>query len=237
MFFSPKKKKLDAVHESRRISFKIDAIPRPAKPENNFKTEAQIDRFNKQLGRYQKYFNKKMFLARGHMTPDADFIFPSGQFATYFYANVCPQFQAINGGNWLRVENLVRQIAADEDIGLDIYTGVYDRLRLIDERGEEQDIFLADNDLIEAPLWLWKVVENARTDQAIVFITLNNPFVAKQEIQEFCPNICADAGFVDKNFVNIKKGYTFCCSLAEFRKVVQVLPPNVKAKHLLRAKK
>lgn len=211
-------------------------IPKPAKPDNNYKTEAQIVRFNKQFGRHQNYINKKTFLSRGHLTPDADFIFPSAQFATYFYANVCPQFQDINAGNWVRVEQLARRIAGDRDEKLDVYTGVYDVLQLIDDKGDHQRLYLADGDLIEVPKWTWKVLASAKTNSAIVFITSNNPFAERSDVPEFCANVCTQAGYNDKHFGNLKKGYTFCCSLNDFKKVVKVLPSTLSSTELLEAR-
>lgn len=59
-----------------------------------------------------EYFeeNGDKFLSRGHLAPDGDFIFGSWQFATYFYVNAAPQWQAVNGKNWLTVEKLVRKL-------------------------------------------------------------------------------------------------------------------------------
>lgn len=224
---------LDAVKESRRIGFKVFGVPKQAKPDNNYKTEAQIKRFNKQFGNYQTYISKKSFLSRGHLTPDADFIFPSGQFATYFYTNVCPQFQDINGGNWVRVEQLARKIAGNRDEKLDVYTGVYDVLQLIDDKGDHRRLYLADGDLIPVPKWTWKVLMSPKTNSAIVFITLNNPYAEQSDIQEFCPNVCTQSGYVNRHFSNLKKGYTFCCSLNDFKKIVNVLPPTLSATELL----
>lgn len=222
--------------ESRRIGFKNAGVPKAAKPENNYKTETQIARFNKQLGRHQNYFNQKSFLSRGHLTPDADFIFPSAQFATYFYANVHPQFQVVNSGNWVRVEALARKVAADSNENFDVYTGVHDVLRVIDAKGDKQPLYLVDGNLIAVPKWTWKVLINQRTGNGIVIITSNNPFADSSDAQEFCPNVCASSGFNDKNFANYRKGYTFCCSIEQFKKVVKVLPNSVNARALLTAR-
>lgn len=186
------------------------------------------------LGSNQGFISSKSFLSRGHLAPDADFIFASGQFATYFYVNAHPQFQAVNAGNWLRVESITRNIAADFNEDLTIYTGVHEILKLPNNKGDLVELYLTNDKLIEVPKWTWKVVKSEKKDAAIVFISLNDPFANKNEIVEFCPNVCKAAGIDTKGgFETTRKGYTFCCSLTEFRKVVKTLPVDLKAKNLL----
>lgn len=224
---------IDSVKESRRIGFKKAGIPNEAKVDNSYRTEAQIVRFTKQLGQHQQYITKKSFLSRGHLTPDADFIFPSGQFATYFYANVCPTFQVVNGGNYARVEMLARRMAGDRGEIFDVYTGVHDVLKVIDSRGDEQALYMTDGDLIAVPKWLWKVIISQKSGDGIAFATLNNPFVDRGDVQDLCTNICHKAGVNDKHFTNFRKGYTICCSVADLKRIVHVLPASVSANALL----
>ena len=42
-------------------------------------------------------FDSGLFLARGHLSPNADFIFYSWMDSTYHFVNVAPQWQAFNG--------------------------------------------------------------------------------------------------------------------------------------------
>ena len=42
----------------------------------------------------------QIFLSRGHMAPDGDFIDAASQDATYYFMNVAPQWQNFNGANW-----------------------------------------------------------------------------------------------------------------------------------------
>ncbi len=51
------------------------------------------------------------YFAKGHLSPDADFITDAEQDATYFYFNVCPQFQSFNNGNWKALEYATRDLA------------------------------------------------------------------------------------------------------------------------------
>lgn len=44
--------------------------------------------------------SSQLYLARGHMSPDADFVIIPNQDATYYYINALPQWQAFNNGNW-----------------------------------------------------------------------------------------------------------------------------------------
>lgn len=58
------------------------------------------------------------YLSRGHLSPDADFLLGTWQDLSYFYINTAPQWQTINGGNWLRLENLIRNFAISVSISL-----------------------------------------------------------------------------------------------------------------------
>lgn len=44
--------------------------------------------------------NSQIFLSRGHMAPDGDFIDAASQDATYYFLNTAPQWQCFNGANW-----------------------------------------------------------------------------------------------------------------------------------------
>ena len=52
------------------------------------------------------------YLAKGHLSPDAGFIYQAEQYATYYFINVAPQFQSFNAGNWKELEEGSREIAA-----------------------------------------------------------------------------------------------------------------------------
>ena len=55
--------------------------------------------------------NKINYLARGHLAPDAAFIYQIEADATYFYINVAPQYQSFNNQNWRTIETATREIA------------------------------------------------------------------------------------------------------------------------------
>ena len=52
------------------------------------------------------------WFAKGHLSPDAAFIYDFEQEATYFFINVDPQFQSFNNGNWKAAEAETRKLAS-----------------------------------------------------------------------------------------------------------------------------
>jgi hypothetical protein len=166
------------------------------------------------------------YLSRGHLSPDADFIFTSGQFATYFYLNVMPEFQIINQGNWFRVEKIARNVAIAAQTNIAVVTG-----------GQELSYFRHTNTNMEYPLYLepigkfievskfiYKILINERDKTAIVLITSNNPYLRTPPV-DFCTNICVSAGLTYPGVLqDLDKGYTICCSLPSFKKVAKNIP-------------
>ena len=50
------------------------------------------------------------YFAKGHLSPDAGFVYNVQQDATYYFVNVAPQFQSFNNGNWKSLEYAVRDL-------------------------------------------------------------------------------------------------------------------------------
>lgn len=167
-------------------------------------------------------------MSRGHLTPDADFIFTFEQFATYFYLNVAPQFQVINQGNFLKVEKIARNLAASLKSDLQIVTGTFGVLKLKNVKtGQWKSMFLdTENEKIAVPEYYYKILFDPSSNSSLVLLTSNNPFLkSRNDLVEICPNICSYAGVSQKETLeNFKKGYTYCCSLDDFRNKVNSIP-------------
>lgn len=204
---------------------------------NLYKKENQIKRFEKLFGSTQTYLNSKNFLARGHLTPDADFILPYEQLSTYYYANVAPQFQVVNAGNWLRVEALARDVAAAYQDDIESYNSYMGVLSLPNVNGESVDICLDEVGTIKAPRFYFKILLHRASDSAIVFVSANNPYINEGKEVEICTNVCKESGLEHAHFPDVTKGYTFCCELKEFKRLVKTLPTDLKASKLLKRKK
>nr|ANW11473.1 LolEndo [Bichromomyia olmeca] len=116
-----------------------------------------ISRFEKIFGSSQTFFRKPLFyLSRGHLSPEVDFTFGTEQHATEIYLNTAPQYQSMNQGNWLSVENHVRNLAKLLQDDIPVVTGVLGILRLKNKR-TEQDVYLGDG-VVPVPAIFWKAV-------------------------------------------------------------------------------
>jgi hypothetical protein len=165
---------------------------------------------------------------RGHLAPNADFLFEDWQEATFYYANTAPQWRSVNRGNWARVESAVRQLAqAGGGRELEVVTG---GLGVLSKGGRQ--VWLgrqagAGGRAIPVPRVLWKVVTDPATGRAIVLLTLNNPdYKRVTKVQVFCPDRCEETGWAAAlpSRKRLRSGYTFCCSMADFAQTVPWLP-------------
>lgn len=222
------------VKESERRSFRDNGIPTAIKPNDAFKKNNQITYFDSILGARQNFFNSTSYLSRGHLAADADFVFSSGQFATYFYVNVAPQFQLINAGNWLRVEKIARNLAMNYETELTIYSGTLGQLKLPSSVDSQQKaIYLHEGKKIIVPQYFYKIIVDESAGSAIVFVTSNNPFLHRAATRPFCEDVCQRAGLDMKQFSETRRGYTFCCEYSTFMQQVDITPFSHTIRKLL----
>lgn len=182
----------------------------------------------------EKYLSTNSYLARGHLAPDGDGIFRSWAFTTYFYTNVAPEWQVVNAGNWLRVENAARSKASKLKSDLTIFTGTYGVLTLPDVNNNQVEITLESGGNIEVPKWFWKIIQNKSTNEGIALITLNNPFVTSIGASErLCTDICTSSGWYQESFDNFAKGLTYCCSVADLMSTIGFIPSEASVSGVL----
>lgn len=171
------------------------------------------------------------------MAADADFVFSSAQFATYFYVNVAPQFQAINAGNWLRVEKIARNLAMNYETDLVVYTGTIGQLKLPGMGkttvSSQKAVYLHENKKLIVPQYFYKIIVDERAGSAIVFVTSNNPFLHRVAMRPFCEDVCQRSGLDMKQFSDVRKGFTFCCEYSAFMEQVDISPFRHNIQRLL----
>lgn len=218
----------DNVRESERRTFKDNGLPAGIRANDAYKKANQITFFDGLLGPQQNFINSTSYLSRGHLAADADFIFSSGQFATYYYVNAAPQFQGINAGNWLRVEKIARSLAMNYGTDLTVYSGTLGQLKLPGlgktSTTSQKAMYLHENKKIIVPQYFYKIIVDERAESAIVFVTSNNPFLHRVAVRPLCEDVCERSGVNMKQFTDTRKGYTFCCDYNSFMQQVDITP-------------
>ncbi|KAJ0172660.1 hypothetical protein K1T71_011799 [Dendrolimus kikuchii] len=179
------------------------------------------------------YITDTQLLSRGHLAAKTDFVFAFGERATFHYVNCAPQWTGFNGGNWNTLEVDLRNHIHYSGYDTIIYTGTYGVTQLFNQYGQRLDIYLTtdinDNPVIPVPQYFYKVVYEPSTQRGIAFVGLNNPYYTRAEAHDlfFCEDFCRgnrDFLWLTWHPDNPAEGYTFCCSIPDFRNTVHHLP-------------
>nr|XP_019548503.2 uncharacterized protein LOC109418725 [Aedes albopictus] len=222
--------------ESSRPAWKVAGMPSHVRPSTSYTQASQLERLTHLLGSAEqasKFVFTNSFMARGHMSPDADGIYRSWQFTTYFFTNAVPKWQVVNNGNWVRVERVTRDTATALHEDLVIIQGTDGVLTLPHEDGREIPITLEDGG-IEAPRWIWKIIKSPKLDAGIAFVTSNNPFeTAIHPTQFICVDVCGETGWAQDEFSNFARGYTYCCDPNELVANVLTASPEGRVGRVL----
>lgn len=226
-----------AIKEQYRPSFKVAGAASHVSPATSYTQEAQTQRLAELLGseeQAKKFIQGgSYYLARGHLAPDADGIYRSWQWATFFYVNVAPQWQIVNAGNWLVVENLARAKAAQLGEDVTVYDGVHDILRLAHVDGTPVPITLEPGG-IRAPKWYWKIITSPAKRAGIAFVTSNDPFRTEMPVGEMlCVDVCEQYGWSGSSFQNFERGYTYCCTVESLQKAIEDIPRDLQVEGVL----
>lgn len=181
-----------------------------------------------------EYFTKTELLSRGHLAAKTDFAFAFGERATFHYVNCAPQWTGFNGGNWNTLEVDLRNHIHDAEYDTIIYTGTFGLTQLSNEMGRQVDLYLANdinnNPVLPVPEFFYKVVYEPSSKRGIAFVGINNPYYDASEAHQmfFCEDVCRnnpDFSWLTWQPDNPSAGYTFCCTVKDFRRTVQHLPP------------
>lgn len=220
-----------------RPSFSVDGLPKDISANVAYKQAYQKSTFSSLLGSSGEasvYINSKSFLSRGHLSPDADFLFASSQLTSYFYVNTCPQWQNINAGNWVRIESAVRRAADKYQRDFTIITGTHDVLELPNVSGDPVKLYLVSKRKLPVPKFVWKIMYDENEGTGIAFVSLNNPFaegITDEDV--LCDDVCDRYGWGSKFYSDISKGYIYCCDVNQLREVIDTIP-RIKVNGILR---
>jgi len=156
-----------------------------------------------------------LYLVRGHLAPNADFMNYPWQDATFTYIDVAPQWGSFNGGNWLDVENGIRYLAEYFYGTLQVWTGTLGILQLEDEDGNLVDIYLDETGLekIPVPKFFWKIAYDEKTKKGIAVVGTNNVHRTEEKI---CTPIEEVTWLKFLDTTDITSGPVYCCSVESF---------------------
>lgn len=199
--------------------------------------ENQLERAKLFLGRSQanKFINKKVNLARGHLAPMVDFIYGVHQRATMTLLNAAPQYNTINGGNWFRIEESIRDLVEKGNVGeLDVYSGTYETLDI-----NSKKFYLAKNakqeDVLPVPKVFYKIIIDRGSTKGVALVMTNDPFVDQKSVRKYvyCKDVSQKVKWVRKMKPELSKGYYYACEVDEFVRKVEHLPNEVRVNGLL----
>nr|QHB21524.1 venom nuclease 1 [Platymeris rhadamanthus] len=194
-------------------------------PERTYSRKHQRYILNNLIGeeKANEYLDDKTkYMARGHLAPDADFLFSSWQLLTYFYINVAPQWQSINGGNWLHVEANSRRIATKLKADLEVATGTNGISKMKDSEGKLKEIYLESNSKVPVPEYYWKLLRNPQDNSCMGFISTNNPYL-EEAPKHKCKDVCSQHGWQVMQ-KDLFKGYVYCCDYDNMKKAIPEMP-------------
>lgn len=170
---------------------------------------------------------KKIVLTRGHLAAKVDFIMGSHQRATHHYINTAPQWFNMNSGNWLKIEDGVRRIVSQRKLFVEIITGTYGVMTMEDFNGNQQEIYLYEDDKMEKhlpiPRYFYKILYDRQKSSGIVFISINNPFLTIEEINSdyiLCNDVSNKVKWLRWKPYDLTLGYSYACDIMEFTKII-----------------
>ncbi|XP_072397827.1 salivary protein Tsal2A-like [Diabrotica undecimpunctata] len=183
-----------------------------------------------------KYINNNTFITVEQLATENDFYSASFQLAVKNYANIAPQWNSINNGNWLQ-ENEIRMYATNKNVNLEIWSGTYGVTELHNETTEPPkptELYLFEREskkqfviAFPVPAFYWKVVYNPLNKKGIVLIGHNNPYVDKVTSgEQICDDISSKINWISWDKELFDKGYFYACDYNDkrFQSIVHFAP-------------
>jgi hypothetical protein len=175
---------------------------------------------------YVQDFNSGLFLARGHLAPNADFIFYSWMDASYHFVNVAPQWQTFNGQNWFYLEDGLRDLVTSRGLDVTVYTGTSGVAQLADVNGNMVDIHLYNGNRLPVPRFYWKIAYDPVANAGVAVVGVNNPHLAAIPADY---RICAplsDHPLMEgvKEPENIERGVSWACAVEDLARAAPEVP-------------
>ncbi|KAL3277421.1 hypothetical protein HHI36_012769 [Cryptolaemus montrouzieri] len=236
---------IEKAQPSERIAWQSDAFynldKKSADQQYSLKSQRKQINYLLGLGPNSKSVIKdsgQLFLARGHLAAKGDFFYGAQQKSTFHLVNAAPQWQSFNNGNWKFLEQSIRQMATTRNLDLEIYTGTHEILTMRNNNTEsnvELFLFSSNGEVgLPVPLFFWKIVFDPKSSAGVAFVGTNNPYITSSKLDEMriCKDVSERINWISLNNKKLQRGFTYACSVMEFRKNVKFVP-NLKVNNLL----
>jgi len=165
------------------------------------------------------------YLARGHLAPNADYIFYSWMDTTFYLINAAPQWQNFNARNWAYLEDAVRDLVINHNSDFVVYTGTTGILQLEDVDGEMVNIYLYENRL-PVPKFYWKIIHDPIANTGVAVVGVNNPHLTKITMEYIlCPPLFHHSlldSLPDSEVIS--HGYLYFCRVEDLAESVIEVP-------------
>ncbi|XP_008213094.1 uncharacterized protein LOC103317312 [Nasonia vitripennis] len=179
----------------------------------DFEDEEIVEKYLPENG--TEYFVAAQLISR------EDLYYEVQQSATAFYELTTPAWQSVANGNWKLVSQAVRELAQQNLADIQVWSGIY--LTLYLPNADDKNVYVKLPERLRPAQFLFKYVLDQSNKRGVVFVTVNNPFLTAAT-----PNnvICEPLPSCDlkyPEFADFAKGYTYCCSLKDFKRHAQKL--------------
>lgn len=169
------------------------------------------------------------YLSVGHYAARTDFIYGSQQRLTFYYVNGAPQWQTFNAGNWNTMEKNCRSLADERKLDLIIYTGAIGATTLPDDKNVQRELYLykpsKSKKGLPVPRLFFRVVYEPIAKSGVALIGVNNPYKNVTKNDKICTDVCNKVKWISWIKDDIDLGYSYCCTVNDFRNRVKYLPP------------
>ncbi|TRY70863.1 hypothetical protein TCAL_06544 [Tigriopus californicus] len=172
--------------------------------------------------------NGEYFMSRGHLAPNADFVYYHFMDSTFHFINVAPQWQIFNGVHWAQLEQSCRDFVGGIQRDLIVYTGTSGTLELKNTQQTYVEIFLMPEDKILAPpKYYWRVLFDPLENTGVAFVGVNNPYLMEDEVNDF--TVCSPLNshpVMDgvNNPTRLDYGLTYACTVEDLAAVFPEVP-------------
>ncbi|XP_031778068.1 uncharacterized protein LOC103317313 [Nasonia vitripennis] len=171
------------------------------------------------VDKYLPANGKQQFVATRLVTKD-ELYYSVQRTGSHLYETSVPVWSSIASGNWKLVSEAVRNLVPVTNTtspvsNVDVWSGSYLTLYLPNTAGKNVYVGLPHG--LKPAQFLFKYVHDPSNNQGLVFLTVNNPHLTEADKKNVICVPLPSCATKYPDFADFTKGYTYCCSLKNFK--------------------